>query len=74
MTVLVVDASVALKWFVSESDSDRSAALLGAAFILLMPAHFRSELANAFDSKVRRKELAPGDAVERQPPVSKRCH
>lgn len=62
MTHLIVDASVAVKWLIEETDSDRAEALLGRGDTLGVPSHFHSELANALVSKVRRGQLAAHEA------------
>jgi predicted nucleic acid-binding protein len=54
---LVVDASIALKWFVAEDDSDAAlAARIGHTMIApdLLPIECR----NAFLNKIRRRELS----------------
>ena len=64
---VVVDASLAFKWLVSEENSDRAQALsrswandgIQAAAPHLMPV----ELANALHRRVARSELAVSDAV-----------
>ena len=47
MPQLVVDASVALKWFVAETDASQANRLLQPGNDLLAPAYFFIELANA---------------------------
>ena len=47
MPRLVVDASVALKWFVPETDSGQAVRMLGPGNDLLAPAYILIELANA---------------------------
>lgn len=47
MPQLIVDASVALKWFVAETDSDQAMRLLNPGNDLLAPAYILVELANA---------------------------
>ena len=64
---VVVDASVAFKWLVSEENSDRARALsrswanqgIQAAAPYLMP----TEVTNALHQRVVRGELSVGDAV-----------
>jgi predicted nucleic acid-binding protein len=59
---LVVDASVAAKWVLSEDDSPRALDLLAAALHygteLLAPSHLLSEVANAVYKRHRRGLLA----------------
>ena len=43
----VVDASVALKWYVEEEDSDVAARLIETGADLHAPAHWAAEMANA---------------------------
>jgi predicted nucleic acid-binding protein len=54
VTPLIVDASVAVKWFVVETHSREASALLKGTYELRVPAHFFSEVANALVTKVRR--------------------
>jgi predicted nucleic acid-binding protein len=54
---LVVDASVAVKWFVPENDSDRAAALLASPEVFHAPEFLRLELANAIWKNVLRKRV-----------------
>ena len=54
--VLVVDASVGVKWVVNETGSDVATALIGGRR-LLVPDLFWIEAANALAAKVRRSEL-----------------
>lgn len=53
MTGFVIDASVALKWFVPEELSDEAEALAGVGARLIAPRLIFTELANAFWKKVR---------------------
>ena len=57
---LVVDASVACKWFVAESGSDAAAALLAGDQMLLAPDLIVPEVCNAAWSKLRRGEIGAG--------------
>jgi predicted nucleic acid-binding protein len=63
MSVLVVDASVALKWVVEEDGSEAAAAL--GAYALTAPTLLLEECANALWVKQRRAELTPAEAMER---------
>lgn len=56
---LVVDASVALKWFIPELHNERADAVLRGRERLLAPQHLRVELASALRKKVRIGDLAP---------------
>ena len=72
---LVVDASVAVKWFAEEEDSERAALLLSGGDRLHCPRLLASEVASALWRKVLRGELEIGFARARlaslvQMPVS----
>ena len=72
---LVVDASVAVKWFAEEEDSERASLLLSGGDQLHCPRLLASELASALWRKVLRGELELGFARARlaslaQMPVS----
>jgi predicted nucleic acid-binding protein len=58
MTV-VVDASVALKWYVQEEDSERALALLASGERLIAPDLIVAELCNGAWRLIRRGELRP---------------
>jgi predicted nucleic acid-binding protein len=57
MTSVVVDASVAMKWLVSEVDSVIAERLLTSDYRLLAPDFIRLELANALWKRHRQGEL-----------------
>jgi len=59
----VVDASVAIKWFVPEIHADAARRLLREGIVLLVPDLIWAEVANALWRKWRDKELA-AQAVE----------
>src|SRR5208337_2994375 len=62
-TPVVVDASVGLKWYVTELHSGEAARLLGAEFEPHVPSHFYVELASALWKKVMlRGELTEDQA------------
>jgi len=69
---LVVDASVAIKWFVEEVRSDAARAVLGSGEPLIAPDLVVPEACNAAWKKVRRGELSQehGEAVARVLPMS----
>lgn len=62
--VLVIDASVAVKWFVAEDGSDLAENLLGRVGILHAPDLLRIELGNAFRKNVRREMIDEEQALE----------
>lgn len=53
---IVVDASVALKWFLPEPDSAKAEELLGSHDILVAPTLIVSEVCNAVWKRLRRGE------------------
>ncbi|HEY0069781.1 MAG TPA: type II toxin-antitoxin system VapC family toxin [Chloroflexia bacterium] len=65
MSKLVVDSSVAIKWFVDEDDSDQAQMLLdqiGAGdYTLIVPELIYAEVGNIIWKKVMRGLLAPSD-------------
>jgi len=64
----VVDASVAVKWFIPEIHSEAAWRLRNTESRLHVPAFFTLEVGNTFCKKVRRREIAPdvADAVLRE--------
>lgn len=62
MTAYVIDASVAVKWFVPEPHSREAAALLDPTLTLHAPDLLFAEVSNALWKKTRRRELRPGEA------------
>lgn len=62
MTALVVDASVAVKWFIFEDGSSTAHALLASAHDLLAPEFLLVELANVLWKHVRRGEMSQDTA------------
>lgn len=65
--LLVVDASVALKWVVTETGSDEAADLLTGmtkgAFSLVAPEHLIGEVGNGLRKRVAQRVLVADDAV-----------
>lgn len=57
MTVFVVDASVAAKWFLQEAHSDESLALLEPGYLLHAPDYLLVEFDSVVAKQVRRDEL-----------------
>ncbi len=64
MRSLVVDASVAVKWFVPEDGSDQAALLLDGSHELLAPDLLWPEVGNIVWKKVRRGDLTAPEARE----------
>lgn len=63
MRRFVVDASVAIKWFVPEVHHEAARRLLREGFELLSPDLVRAEVGNVLWKKWRRGELSAGEAV-----------
>jgi predicted nucleic acid-binding protein len=61
---LVVDASIAVKWYVPESGSRAAAELLDGGDVLVAPDLLPAELGNVLWRKVRRAELTADEAAE----------
>ena len=64
MKLFVLDASVAVKWFVSEEHSDVAALLLDENFDLAVPRLFFSEFGNILWKKFSRGELSHGEVID----------
>ena len=62
MNRFVVDASVGMKWFVAETDSDAAVRLQDPANELHIPGFFDIEVANSVWKKRRRGELSRAEA------------
>jgi predicted nucleic acid-binding protein len=62
MSRFVVDASVGVKWFVAESDTDAAVRLQDPAHELHIPGFFDIEVANIVWKKRRRGELSRAEA------------
>lgn len=62
---LVVDASVAFKWFAQEDGTDRALALLEREEPIVAPDLIVAEICNAAWKSLRRRELSPAqfDAI-----------
>jgi predicted nucleic acid-binding protein len=61
---LVIDASVAVKWFVSEEASDKADEVSASNHTLLAPRLIMIEVANAFARKAIQKLITPLEAAE----------
>jgi predicted nucleic acid-binding protein len=64
VTDLVVDASVAVKWFVHEDGTDDAVKILQSGSGLLAPRLVLVEVANALARKVTQGHVTPDDAAE----------
>ena len=64
MTPLVVDASVAVKWLVSEAFSEEAASLLNNRTTLIAPELLFAEAANALWALCRRGDIGREDFAE----------
>jgi predicted nucleic acid-binding protein len=62
LTTVVVDSSVALKWFVPEVHSEQATSLLDASIQLAAPDLLYPEAGNIVWKKVGRGELQPDEA------------
>jgi predicted nucleic acid-binding protein len=60
---LIVDASVAMKWFAAEDGSDRAEALLATGEALIAPDLVLAEVINVMWKKLRRGLLSPDQVV-----------
>ncbi|MBL8231469.1 MAG: type II toxin-antitoxin system VapC family toxin [Bryobacterales bacterium] len=60
--MVVVDACVAVKWFLPEEGSDRALALLSGKDALVAPSLIRTEVAGAIVRRVRMGTLTTEDA------------
>lgn len=64
MTVVVVDASVAVKWFLPEVHSEDAARVLGGDSALLAPDLIVAEVGNTLWKKVGRGEITRARSAE----------
>lgn len=62
--MIVVDASVAVKWFLNEQDSSQALALFHQSYKLIAPELIRIEVMAAITKRVRMAELAAEDATK----------
>jgi predicted nucleic acid-binding protein len=62
--VVVLDASVAVRWVVEEAGSDEAAALLERDVVWITPRLLLTEAASALRRKVADKALAPAAAAQ----------
>ena len=59
---IVVDASVAIKWFLPEIHSEKASLILGSKWELLVPDLIWAEFGSALRKKVRQKEVTIHEA------------
>lgn len=59
--MIVVDASVAVKWFVTETDSDTALTLFRSGFVLMCPDHALGEIGEVLVRSYRRGRLPQDD-------------
>lgn len=64
MTGYVIDASVAVKWLVTEAFSDQAASLLDAELVRIAPELLYAEAANALWAMCRRGDIGKDDFAE----------
>jgi len=64
MSIYVVDASVAAKWFFHERHSNEAVRLLDVSHVLHVPDFFLLEIDSILCKKVRRGELSSEEAQE----------
>src|SRR5262245_49817722 len=64
MTKVVIDASVAVKWFVPEIHSEAAARMLDADVAVYAPDLIGPQFGNILRKKLRRKEIGRGEARE----------
>lgn len=64
MSIYVVDASVAAKWFFDEPLSDKATRLLDASHVLHVPDFFLLEIDSVLCKKMRRGEISEGEAQQ----------
>jgi len=64
VSVFVVDASLVVKWFVPEVDSDAARRWLDASYDYVAPDLLFPETGNTVWKKVRRGELSPDDGQQ----------
>jgi predicted nucleic acid-binding protein len=68
----ILDASVAVKWFVEEAYSENARRVLASAHALIAPDFMPNEAASAFLKKIRRREMRQDIAVGALPYIVSR--
>lgn len=61
---LVIDASVACKWYLDEDESDRAQAILDGDELLVAPALLLAEVGNVLWQRLRKGQIQPRQADE----------
>jgi predicted nucleic acid-binding protein len=74
VSALVVDASVAAKWYLPEEDSETALAVLGSGVPLHAPSLLQIELANAFWRHVQRGDIEAGLWALARPQLERSLH
>ncbi len=64
MSTYVVDASVAVKWFLSESGSEVALLLLEPSRTLIAPDYIWLELSSVVCQRIQRKQIPPEEGLE----------
>jgi len=64
MTLVVIDASVAVKWLIEEVDTNSSLALHGEAFVRIAPDYLILECTNAVAKKTKHGDMSKQQARE----------
>jgi len=64
MSIYVVDASIAAKWFFDEPLSNEATRLLDASHVLHVPDFFLLEIDSVLCKKMRRGEISEGEAQQ----------
>ncbi|MBI4906202.1 MAG: type II toxin-antitoxin system VapC family toxin [Acidobacteria bacterium] len=62
--MIIIDASVAVKWLIPEANSDQALALAKGSEILVAPDLIRTEVAGAITKRFRLGEIELDDAKE----------
>ena len=62
--MIVIDANVAAKWYLSEADSPKATALLRASDQLIAPSLIKMEVCAAITRRARGKEITHGEAKD----------
>ena len=69
--ILIIDASISIKWFLDEEYSEESLKLLEKEISLIVPELFFIEVYNILTKKVRRKEISIEEATTIKDTITK---